>query len=131
LALIGVWYTLRGDTHAHIFRRSISAYQINKAYAVIFVASIYVVFSTILLSEVERLPFLRILFETTSAFGTVGLSTGDGGVLSYSALFSDLGKLNIIVLMLMGRIGVFAFTIIIVGKAIESRIKYAEGKVII
>lgn len=131
LALIGVWYTLRGDTHAHIFRRSISAYQINKAYAVIFVASIYVVISTIILSEVEHLPFLRILFETTSAFGTVGLSTGDGGVLSYSALFSDWGKLNIIILMLMGRIGVFAFTLIIVGKAIESRIKYAEGKVII
>ncbi|HBM35169.1 MAG TPA: potassium transporter [Sulfuricurvum sp.] len=131
LALIGVWYTLRGDTHAHIFRRSISPYQINKAYAVIFIASIYVVISTIILSEVDRLPFLRILFETTSAFGTVGLSTGNGGVLSYSALFSDAGKLNIIVLMLMGRVGVFAFTIIIVGKALESRIKYAEGKVII
>jgi len=131
LALIGVWYTLRGDTNVHIFRRSIAQYQINKAYAVIFVASFYVVMTTIILSEVEHLPFLRILFETTSAFGTVGLSTGDGGVLSYSALFSDWGKFNIIVLMLMGRVGVFAFTIIIVGKAIESRIKYAEGKVII
>lgn len=131
LALIGVWYTLRGETSAHIFRRSISSYQINKAYAVIFVASIYVVVSTIILSEVEHLPFLRILFETTSAFGTVGVSTGNGGVLSYSALFSDWGKLNIIILMLMGRVGVFAFTIIIVGKAAESRIKYAEGKVII
>ncbi|WP_310440313.1 TrkH family potassium uptake protein [Sulfuricurvum sp.] len=131
LALIGVWYTLRGNTSAHVFHRSISPYQINKAYAIIFVASIYVVVSTIILSEVERLPFLRILFETTSAFGTVGLSTGNGGVLSYSALFSDWGKFNIIVLMLMGRVGVFAFTIIIVGKAVQSRIKYAEGKVII
>lgn len=131
LALIGVWYTLRGDTRVHIFRRSISPYQINKAYAIIFVASIYVVVSTIILSEVERLPFLRILFETTSAFGTVGISTGNGGVLSYSALFSDWGKLNIIILMLMGRVGVFAFTIVIVGKAVESRIKYAEGKVVI
>ena len=131
LALIGVWYTLRGDTRAHIFRRSLSPYQINKAYAIIFVASIYVVVSTIILSEVERLPFLRILFETTSAFGTVGVSTGNGGVLSYSALFSDWGKLNIIILMLMGRVGVFAFTMVIVGKAVESRIKYAEGKVVI
>lgn len=131
LALIGVWYTLRGDTNAHIFRRSLSHYQINKAYAIIFVASIYVVVSTIILSEVERLPFMRILFETTSAFGTVGLSTGNGGVLSYSALFSDWGKLNIIVLMFMGRVGVFAFTIIIIGKAVESRIKYAEAKVVI
>ncbi len=131
LALIGVWYTLRGDTHAHIFRRSISQYQINKAYAVIFIASFYVVVSTIILSELDHLPFLRILFETTSAFATVGVSTGNGGVLSYSALFSDAGKFNIIVLMLMGRIGVFAFTIIIVGKAVESRIKYSEGKVVI
>jgi trk system potassium uptake protein len=131
LALIGVWYTLRGDTHAHIFRRSLSQYQINKAYAIIFIASIYVVFSTVLLSEVERLPFLRTLFEACSAFGTVGLSTGNGGVLSYSALFSDWGKANIILLMFMGRIGVFAFTLVIVGKAVQSRIKYAEAKVVL
>lgn len=131
LALIGVWYTIRGDTNAHIFRRSISTYQINKAYAIIFIASIYVVISTIILSEIERLPFLRILFETCSAFSTVGVSTGNGGVLSYSALFSDWGKINIIILMFMGRIGVFAFTIVIVGKAVQSRIKYAEGKVVL
>lgn len=131
LALIGVWYTLRGNTNAHIFRRSLSSYQINKAYAIIFIASVYIVMSTIILSEIERLPFIRILFEATSAFGTVGVSTGNGGVLSYSALFSEWGKINIMILMFMGRVGVFAFTIVIVGKAVESRIKYAEGKVII
>jgi trk system potassium uptake protein TrkH len=131
LALIGVWYTLRGSTNAHIFRRSLSPYQINKAYAIIFIASVYIVLSTIILSEIERLPFIRILFEATSAFGTVGVSTGNGGVLSYSALFSEWGKINIMILMFMGRVGVFAFTIVIVGKALESRIKYAEGKVII
>lgn len=131
LALIGVWYTIRGDTHVHVFKRSISQYQINKAYAIIFIASIYVVVSTVFLSEIERLPFLRMLFEACSAFGTVGLSTGNGGSLSYSALFSDFGKFNIIILMFMGRIGVFAFTLVIVGKAVQSRIKFAEGKVIL
>ena len=131
LAFIGVWYTLRGDVHAHVFRRSISEYQIHKAYAIIFIASIYVVASTVLLSEFERMPFLRTLFETCSAFGTVGLSTGDGGVLSYSALFDNWGKINIILLMFMGRIGVFTFTIVIVGKAVQSRIKYSEAKVVL
>jgi trk system potassium uptake protein TrkH len=131
LAIIGVWYTLRGENNPHIFRRSLSAYQINKAYAIIFVASFYILISTVVLSQSEHLPFIRVLFETCSAFATVGVSTGNGGVLSYSALFSDLGKFNIILLMLMGRIGVFAFTIILVGKAMQSRIKYAEGKVII
>ncbi len=131
LSVIGVWYTLRGQNNPHIFRRSLMPYQINKAYAIIFVASFYVLISTVILNESEKLHFVRTLFETCSAFGTVGLSTGNGGVLSYSALFSDLGKANIILLMLMGRIGVFAFTVVIVGKAIQTRIKYAEGKVII
>jgi trk system potassium uptake protein TrkH len=131
LAIIGVWFTLRGQNNPHIFRRSLDPYQINKAYATIFVASFYVLISTVILNESEHLHFVRTLFETCSAFATVGVSTGNGGVLSYSALFSDLGKLNIILLMLMGRIGVFAFTIVIVGKAVQTRIKYAEGKVII
>lgn len=131
LAIIGVWYTLRGQNNPHIFRRSLMPYQINKAYAIIFIASFYVLISTVILNESEKLHFVRTLFETCSAFGTVGLSTGNGGVLSYSALFSDLGKVNIILLMLMGRIGVFAFTVVIVGKAIQTRIKYAEGKVIL
>jgi Trk-type K+ transport system membrane component len=52
-------------------------------------------------------------------------------VLSYSALFSDIGKINIMLLMLMGRIGVFAFTVAIIGKVTQSRIKYAEGRIII
>ncbi len=131
LAIIGVWYTLRGQNNPHIFHRSLVPYQINKAYAIIFVASFYILVSTVILNESENLHFVRTLFETCSAFATVGVSTGNGGVLSYSALFSDLGKLNIILLMLMGRIGVFAFTIVIVGKAVQTRIKYAEGKVII
>ncbi|MFH0709933.1 MAG: TrkH family potassium uptake protein [Pseudomonadota bacterium] len=131
LSIIGVWFTLRGQNNPHIFRRSLMPYQINKAYAIIFIASFYVLISTVILNESEHLHFVRTLFETCSAFGTVGLSTGNGGVLSYSALFSDLGKVNIIFLMLMGRIGVFAFTVVIVGKAIQTRIKYAEGKVVL
>lgn len=131
LTIIGVWFTLRGQNNPHIFHRSLIPYQINKAYAIIFVASFYILISTVILNESENLHFLRTLFETCSAFATVGVSTGNGGVLSYSALFSDVGKFNIILLMLMGRVGVFAFTIVIVGKAVQTRIKYAEGKVII
>lgn len=131
LAVIGTWYALKGDDNVHVFKRTISHYNINKAYAMIFLASIYVVISTIILSESEHLPFLRTLFETCSAFGTVGLSTGNGGVLSYSALFSNVGKVNIMLLMLAGRIGVFAFTVAIIGKFEKSRIKYAEGRVVL
>lgn len=129
--MIAVWHTLRGNDRPHIFNRSIPQSTINKAMAALIIASMYTVLSSIMLTEVEKLNFLRTLFEVCSAFGTVGVSTGNGGVLSYSALFSDFGKLNIILLMIVGRVGVLAFTLAVVGQALESRIKYSEGKVIL
>jgi Trk-type K+ transport system membrane component len=33
--------------------------------------------------------------------------------------------------MVMGRVGVFAFTVAIVGKITQSRIKYAEGRIVL
>ncbi|MBU1643504.1 TrkH family potassium uptake protein [bacterium] len=131
LAIIGVWYTLRGETHVHVFHRFIPGYLINKAYTIIFIATVYVMVSTVFLSEIERQPFLPTLFEVCSAFGTVGVSIGDGGTLSFSALFSNFGKVNIMLLMFLGRVGVFAFTVIIIRKAAVSRIKYVEGKIIV
>lgn len=51
----------------------------------------------------EDFEFEKILFEIASALGTVGLSTGITGDLS------DIGKLLIIVLMFVGRVGVLTF----------------------
>ena len=51
----------------------------------------------------EDFELEKILFEIASALGTVGLSTGITGDLS------DIGKLLIIVLMFVGRVGVLTF----------------------
>lgn len=51
----------------------------------------------------EDFEFERILFEIASALGTVGLSTGITGDLS------NIGKLLIIILMFIGRVGVLTF----------------------
>ena len=56
-----------------------------------------------LLSLTENFEFQRILFEVASALGTVGLSTGITGDLS------DMGKIFVIVLMFIGRVGVLTF----------------------
>jgi trk system potassium uptake protein TrkH len=58
---------------------------------------------TFLLSFTEVLPFEKILFEVASALGTVGLSTGITGELT------SIGKLLIIILMFVGRVGVLTF----------------------
>lgn len=129
--IISVWFTLKEGGEPHLFGRSIPQETINRALVIMMVSTFYVVTSTVLITEIDRLPYLRTLFETISAFTTCGVSTGNGGVLSYSALFSDISKLNIILLMFIGRVGVLAFTIFLIGKMKKSRIKYAEGRIIL
>ena len=51
----------------------------------------------------EKFSFEEILFEVSSALGTVGLSTGITGDLS------PLGKIYLILLMFIGRVGVLTF----------------------
>jgi trk system potassium uptake protein TrkH len=58
---------------------------------------------TFLLSFSEGFEFQEILFEVASSLGTVGLSTGITGNLS------EVGKVLIIVLMFIGRVGVLTF----------------------
>jgi trk system potassium uptake protein TrkH len=53
--------------------------------------------------EGERDQFLPLLFESVSAFATVGLSMGATGRLG------DLGHMVTIVLMFVGRVGLFSF----------------------
>jgi trk system potassium uptake protein TrkH len=60
-------------------------------------------FFSFLLSYCESFSFDKILFEVASALGTVGLSTGITGELS------TLGKILIIILMFIGRVGVLTF----------------------
>jgi trk system potassium uptake protein TrkH len=69
--------------------------------------------------------FLSFLFETISAFGTVGLSMGVTPALSWS------GKLVIIVLMVIGRVGVPAFTYIVAGGGSTKGVQYAEENLMI
>jgi trk system potassium uptake protein TrkH len=70
------------------------------------------------------------MFEVTSAFGTVGLSVGDGGIKSLSALFTPLGKFAISFTMFLGRLGPLTLAVALTRKA-EERFRYPEGSVII
>jgi trk system potassium uptake protein TrkH len=69
--------------------------------------------------------FLSFLFETVSAFGTVGLSMGVTPELTLP------GKLVIIALMIIGRVGVPAITYIIVGGAPKKGLQFAEENLMI
>ncbi|TQV63016.1 MAG: potassium transporter [Sulfurovum sp.] len=131
---VSAFYILNASNQpAHIFKRTIEQSIINKSLAIIMFTSTLVMIMVLLLVETQdsNLSFIKMLFEVTSAFGTVGLSVGDGGVASLSAKFNDFGKLIIIISMLAGRVGIFAFGFILIGKSTIKHFKYPVGKVII
>lgn len=66
--------------------------------------------STFLLSFTENFSFDRLLFETLSAIGTVGLSTG------ITSDMTTFGKIVIIVIMFIGRLGVLTFGLAILAR---------------
>ena len=73
-------------------------------------------FSVFLLSFTENHSLEKLLFEATSAIGTVGLSMGITGSLSV------LGKIILICIMFIGRVGVITFGLAILAKKQHKKI---------
>lgn len=126
-------YSVLKDRDPVIFKRKITSETIRKAF-VIFVASmVYVVISVMIIGTLEdknNEKFLPILFEVSSAFSTTGMSLGSSdGSSSLVGDFDVFGKLYIIVLMFMGRIGVLAFSFMLLNKNKKSKIEYPTEEV--
>jgi trk system potassium uptake protein TrkH len=69
--------------------------------------------------------FLACLFETVSAFGTVGLSMG------VTPALTTWSKAWIIVMMIIGRVGVLTFSYIVIGSGVPKGVEYAEESVMV
>jgi len=102
------WSRFRGHERPHVFRRTISEGSVARAMSVTMICTILVITATLILQVTEiggashlttRGKFLELLFEVTSAFGTVGLSTG------ITPGLTDVGKLLITLVMYLGRLG--------------------------
>lgn len=90
---------LKNDRTVIIKKMSIPDEQVKKAFLILGFGLTIVSAAIFVLTVTESLPFLPMAFETVSAFATVGLSTG------ITAQFSIVGKLILIFLMFIGRVG--------------------------
>lgn len=93
-------YSVSTNKHCVAFKRKIPTNVIFKAFNITILALFIVCLGTFAISIIEtNYTFMQILFEVTSAFGTVGLSTG------ITPDLTDLSKLIISVIMFIGRLG--------------------------
>ena len=121
---------MRGSGDTVMFRKRISYSAVSKSFLSITLAVLLICVVSILVLKFEHVKYLPAVFEVTSAFGTVGLSVGDGGVRSLSAQFSPLGKILVSITMFAGRLGPLTIAVA-VAKRSEARFRYPEGKVMI
>ena len=130
--IIATIHTIKISNQApHAFKRTITQEVINRSSAIILVASFIAITATLILVETQHTNFMKTLFEVVSAFCTVGVSVGNGDVLSLSDTFSTFGKSIIIALMLIGRMGIFAFGFLIIGREKIKHIQYPEGRILL
>ncbi|WP_104762444.1 TrkH family potassium uptake protein [Helicobacter aurati] len=123
---------IRNRKDTILFKRTIAQDIVSKAFSVFAIAAIYLLVATFLLSVFEPdIRFLPLFFETSSAFATVGMSMGDGGVLSLCSKFDTVGLCIIMILMLSGKIGILSFTLIFVGGTKSKHVQYPQERVLI
>ena len=129
------WSRLRGRIRVNMFRKSIPRDTVTKSVIVALLSVSLIAAALFLLlwaqqgrathGEVRSETFLAYLFEVISAFGTVGLSMGA------TTKLGTAGKVIIIAMMLIGRVGVPAFTYVIAGSEARGGFEYAEENLMI
>lgn len=124
--LISIFCTLKNKRQITIRGRALAKETTEKAVALAALAIMWIILVTGLLTLTERSDFLPLLFETVSAFSTVGLSLG------ITANLSDIGKLLLILTMFIGRVGFLTLAFAIGKRRVAgNQAKYPETKIMV
>ena len=125
--VLSVLSTYRSDPHVVLEGRTLPKDVIAKAWAITTSAAFLVFIIISILSLTEKADLLTVLFEVTSAFGTVGLSLG------ITPNLSNVGKMAIILTMFIGRVGPLTLAFVLSQKKNKkaAHIKYPDERIMI
>lgn len=127
-----LWAMVRGAPEPTLMGRRITPALVARAFSICLLGFLALNAVTALLLIAERRQFLPTLFETASAFGTVGLSmTEPGATVSLTAGFSGIGKILVMIMMFMGRIGPLTLAAAVARRGQPARIRHPEGRFLI
>ncbi|MDO5755029.1 MAG: TrkH family potassium uptake protein [Tissierellia bacterium] len=125
LLFIVLFNEIKGSEDIVCFHRRIRFFVVRRAISIFILALLWVSISTIILLIVEPYPFIDILFEIVSAFGTVGLTR------ALTPHLQNLSKIIIILSMYLGRVGTMTVIFAFSEKNVKKGFKEAHGEVII
>ncbi|QZH75308.1 MAG: TrkH family potassium uptake protein [Erythrobacter sp.] len=114
-----------GRRDAGLFQRRFGRAVERQALSVAVLAATMIIVATMYIASITTLPLEEILFETISAFSTVGLSTG------ITADLPPTGQLVIVALMFVGRVGTITVATALALGGRERPYRYPEENLIV
>jgi trk system potassium uptake protein TrkH len=134
LLFLMIWNRLKGNEDVSLFSRTVPKEIIGRTISIIFASafSVSLITSILLIAGGGNLPplesrhfFVEYLFETVSAFGTVGLSMG------VTPQLNDFQKVAIIFMMFAGRVGPLTLAFSLARVTARRGLTYAEEGVMV
>jgi trk system potassium uptake protein TrkH len=116
---------ITGKEDMEVYNRRFEKKIIYEAFTITMLSAGLVVLITTLLLVIEDFQFIDVLFETVSAFGTVGLSTGITGQLS------DISRVLITITMFAGRVGPLTLALAFGERVRKGKYHYPTEKIMV
>jgi trk system potassium uptake protein TrkH len=129
-----MWNRLKGNLDLNIFNRTVPREIVSRSISIIFASalSIAIITSVLLIAGGGKLTptesrhfFVEYLFDTVSAFGTVGLSMG------VTPNLNDIQKYALILMMFVGRVGPLTLAFSLSRGAGGKSLTYAEEGIMV
>ena len=129
VVLIMLFSTMNGKESVTAFKKRIDKQTVSRATAIVMLSAIFVVLITVIMYffESDRDITGKLLFESVSAFGTVGLSQ------NLTPLLSVGSKIALMAAMFAGRVGLLTVTLSIAKQLAKqnNKVRYPEDKIIV
>lgn len=126
LVLLTLVSVMRGKSDVVVFGRRIGHSVILHAMSLLVLWLVLTVTGSMIISFADGQTIMNSIYETASAYSTVGLSVG------VSASASVITKILLIIYMFLGRVGIMTISVLfIIHSGTERNIKYPDGRFII
>lgn len=125
--LLCVVSTLKNDNELSVFKKRIDIDVIKKSAAVVMIGICEILTATVIISISQGSIFSLsdIIFECTSAIGTVGMTTG------ITPMLNNLSKTIIIMMMYIGRMTSLIFALSFISVKPKTTVKMPKGNIMI
>lgn len=123
LLFFAIVSSIRGSLEVESFQRRVPTADLLRAISIVLLAIFLVFVATVSLSQTDPFNVLPVLFESVSALGTVGWTTG------ITADLSAGGRWIVIVAMFVGRLGPLTLFLALAARERQPRYQWPEERV--